>query len=151
MSVGTANTGWGWKGRVIVVLLLSCALLLLRGALPGASEDQGPIAGDLPTEITAGLKAAVDSVLVRYGLDTRTVKTWRVQARGGRTFRIEQRVAVPADFNTLQFNRDVNMAVSSLDSRVVATERTKERIVTLHIVREHVTVRSLALVLDPKL
>jgi hypothetical protein len=85
---------------------------------------------------------ALDSLLVRYGIDRSAVSTWQVHSAERKFTRIEQRVFVSPEFVSLQFNHDLAELVAPLDLRIVGTERAKENIVTMHIVQSGLTIRS---------
>ena len=122
-----------------IALMLAAALLLVpvrarRAEAIRASDRAEPVA------------LAVDSLLARYGVEKRNVTTWRVSTPDKGFSRIEQRVFVPPSFLSLQFNHDLGAVLAPLGARVIGTERAKEQIVTLHIVSENATVRSISLV-----
>jgi hypothetical protein len=77
------------------------------------------------------------------------MKTWRIQIPGA--YRVESRLTVPVGFASLEFNHRLNLALAPLDARVVATERARDGVVTMHCVRNGVTVRSLTFLPDPSL
>jgi len=97
----------------------------------------------------AGIAASVDTMFVRYGIAMSDLKTWRATAGGRPTGRIEQRVSVGPRFLSVEFNHELNLRLGPLGAHVVATEKTRDNIVTMHIVRDGTTVRSIAFVTDP--
>ena len=51
----------------------------------------------------------------------------------------------PKDFSSAEFNQALNRKVEPWGARVVGTERTRDRTVTLHVIREDATVLSVIL------
>lgn len=92
------------------------------------------------------LDGIVDSLLMHYGIPKEKVRKWQVLTPDGKLIRTDRRVLVPASFVTTEFNRDLNRAVSPWNARVAATERTKESVVVMHIVRDGATVLTASLV-----
>ena len=126
--------------RVTATALLAACALLLRVAAPSPARHQGrPAAGAGGT----GAAAVVDSLLHRFGVATDDVRTWGAKAAGEPTGRIEERIPVPPSFRSLEFNHALARRLAPLGMSVVATERSRENAVTMHIVREGVTMRSL--------
>jgi hypothetical protein len=128
---------------------MAAVALTLAGGGPLKGADQGAMAGELPPTVAEGIRDSVDAVLTRYAIDRSEMKAWRVQGTGGRVFRFALSASVPADFPTLQLNRALLAALRPFDAGVFATERTKARTVTMHIVRDGVTVWSVSLVRQP--
>jgi hypothetical protein len=92
----------------------------------------------------------IDTVLARHGIPRSAVRIWRVQAPDRRLLRVERRIAVPPEFVSVRFTHDLSLAVAPFGARAVATERTRENTVTVHIRKDGVVLQSLALVTTPK-
>ena len=90
----------------------------------------------------------VDTLLVRHHIDKSAMRSWHVLVGGRRSFREEDRILVGPEFAGLWFNHQLNCGLASLGAHVVATERTKEHEVTMHIVSGGVTVRSMSFLVD---
>jgi hypothetical protein len=149
----------GLRIRVILAILLACCAVLLV-LLNVATEKIGQRAGrgratavrTVSAEDAAlvGINSVVDTLLARYQIDRRSVKSWYVQTADKRNIRLERRVIVPSDFLSVKFNLDLNRMVSAYDARAVATERTKESTVTMHIIRNKMIVQTIAFVMQPR-
>jgi len=127
---------------MIAAALAGCAVVLLVLDQPtGRSFDAQQFRADLQT-----FDGVVDSLLALYGVQKQKVRKWQVLTPDRRLIRTERRVLVPPGFLTMEFNRDLNRAVSPLDARVAATERTKESVVILHVVNQGATVLTTSLV-----
>lgn len=137
-----------YRVRVIIIASLAACAVCLWGIERFAGPRQSTMSPAQERGTEAKLAAAVDTLLTRYGIDRSVVKTWRPMAAGRPTGRVESRAPVGAGFLSLQFNHDLNIMLEELGARVIATERTKENSVTLHIVRGGTTVRSITLVTD---
>ncbi len=134
------------RPRAFVLALLGGMALLLGIALLVFAE-KAP--GKLPAaraDVASGIARAVDTLLVRYGVERSAVTAWRITTPDRRFSRVEQRVFVGPQFHALGFNHDLSILLAPLGVRVIGTERVKEQIVTLHCVSEGLTIRSISLV-----
>jgi len=89
----------------------------------------------------------VDTLFERYQIDTRWVKSWRVLTPDKKFIREERRVYVPPRFISLDFNHDLSRELAAHNVRVVATERTKESSVSMHIIKDGMVIESITFVL----
>ncbi len=132
--------------------------LLLAGALAGVSallfgiqaldpSAGGGIAGATERRnIQQQVATAIDTLLKSHGIDPGEARVWTAPGPGKTSGRVEERVIVPPSFVSLDFNHRLNLALAPFGAQVVATERTRENTVTMHIVSHGKTVRSLILV-----
>jgi len=139
-------TGWDQniRSRVIVVAGLSLATALLL-------VDKTDFVSPKPLKTDPLLGAVVETLLRKHKVEREQVRTWQVKGPDGRYFRTERRVRTPNGFPSVEFNWELNKAVSPGGARVAGTERTKERVVVLHIVKEGRTVETISLVENPDL
>lgn len=139
MSRGSA-TGIRTKLIVVLTLAIVCvALAFLVGELPVSSAEH---AADVRDEV-ADVNAVLDSLFARYHIERKAVKTWHVQTPDKKFIRVERRVIVPPDFISLRFNHDLSRELERFGARAVATERTKENAVTMHIKRDGIIIQSI--------
>jgi len=125
--------------------LAACALMLwVAGSFARHAPRGAVIAGGKD----AAAAAAVDSLLGTFGVASGDVTTWGPKAGGAPTGRIEERIIVPPAFRSLEFNHALSRRLAPLGMSVVATERSRENSVTMHIVRGGYTIRSLAFVAE---
>ena len=136
------------RGRIMIAfalalcaILLTAAGLIMRGSVP--SETPG---GRRAAE--AGIAAAIDSLCPLYAIDARGIRSWKTTAGGKPTGRIEEKIPVDPGFRSLEFNHALAVRIAPFGAGVVATERSKENSVTMHIVRGGATIRSLWFVPD---
>ena len=135
----------GRRLRVLAILAaVSALLLVLRLLLPGSTASIG--GGMDGPAFRRKLVAVVDSLIGAYGIDRRGVKTRTVTLPGGAAVRTEQRISVDPDFVSLRFNHDLSRSLRWTGARVVGIERVRERLTTLHVVREGTTLWTLRLV-----
>ncbi len=132
--------------------------LLLAGALAGVSlllfgiQALDPSAGSGSAgaadrrNVQQQVATAIDTLLGSHGIDPREARVWTAPGPGKTSGRVEERVIVPPSFVSLDFNHRLNLALAPLGAHVVATERTRENTVTMHIVSNGKTIRSLILV-----
>ena len=135
---------------MVAGVLAGCALILFLADRPtltvggAASRPRLPGPGGAPA-----VHDVIDSLFARYRIDRGSIKTWRVQTPDRKFARVEQRVPVPPDFISVKFNHDLNQRLAEHGARVIATERTKENLVTMHILQDNVIVRSISFVVTP--
>ena len=160
MSGEASNSGSGFRNNrrvVLAGLLAGCALVLVL--LNIASEKIAQRSGrgrstatqiiSEKDETNAAFNDAVDSLFTRYQVDRSAVKSWYVQTPDKKNIRLERRVTVPADFLSMNFNLDLNRMVSAYGARAMATERTKESTVMVHIIKDKMIVQSITFLMQP--
>jgi hypothetical protein len=147
MTAQAFSTSVTRKAAVAATLGAICLLLFFgeRFFVPRAERSLAAI----PPEGAAGIQKVVDALLIRYGVDRASVKTWRVTTPDKTPLRVEQKIPVRSDFLSLVFNHDLNLRLAPYGAHVIATERTKENIITMHIVKDGMTTRSMVFVLQP--
>ncbi len=137
----------GVGGKLLTVLILGGVAVLLAGLL-FLTGSGGSLRGTPPGPATlAAISTVVDTLLHEYGVDPSLVRTRRILSQEKKPIRIEQRIPVPREFPTLVVNYKLHELLEPIGVRVFGTERTKDGIVTLHIMSGGVTVRSLAFAL----
>jgi hypothetical protein len=97
--------------------------------------------------LLAEINTVVDTLLNRYQIESNWVKSWSVFTPDKKFVREERRVYVPQRFIALDFNHDLSRALEHLGVRVVATERTRESSVSMHIVNDGMIIESIGFVL----
>ena len=160
MSGDASNSGGGFQNNrrlILIGLLASCAVVLILLNIVSAKIAQRSGRGRSTAmqvisekdDTAAAFNDAVDSLFTCYQIDRRTVKSWYVQTPDKRNIRLERRVMVPADFLSMNFNLDLNRMVSEYGARAMATERTKESTVTVHIIKDKMIVQSITFLMQP--
>jgi len=132
-----------WKSVTLAVLAAAAVFFL---AVEPSSVRSGSRRGPVDTE---RIRAAVDRLLREAGVPPAQVKTWKVKVQGSPFTRVEQRVQAPADFVSLLTNHTLDSRLAPLGAHVVATERTIDATVTMHIVTGGRTVHSIAFISNP--
>jgi hypothetical protein len=147
MTTGAMSPGL--RKRLLSASILACAALVLTaaGMIRGGTHRTVDPAARRAAE--SGIAAALDSLFPAFGIDAGTVRSWKATAAGGPTGRIEARIKVPPGFRSLEFNHALARRIAPFGAGVVATERSKENTVTMHIVRDGMTIRSLSFVPEP--
>jgi hypothetical protein len=136
------------RRRLVISSGLALCALLLTGAgliTQGRARSETP-AGRRAAE--AGIAAAIDSLLPVYGIDVRLIRSWKATAAGEPTGRTEEKIPVGPGFRSLEFNHALASRIAPFGAGIVATERSKENSVTMHVVRGGATIRSLWFVPD---
>jgi hypothetical protein len=139
-----------WSG--IAYRLIVAGILAVLASVLSVLESVPPegVRSGLPPAKEAAIEGVVDTLFARYGITGRDVRSWRILARDKRPLRMEQRILVGRDFPSLWFNYELQTMLSPLGAGVIATERSKDNIVTMHIVRQGRTIRSMAFHLGAK-
>ena len=87
----------------------------------------------------------VDSVCRQFSIPARAVRMRTVKNAGGAVVRREYRIAVPVDFSSLEFNKEINTRVAEFGARVQGSERTRDRAVTLTVLKNDETLVTILL------
>ncbi|MBX2990306.1 MAG: hypothetical protein KF749_03950 [Bacteroidetes bacterium] len=124
-------------------LLLSFGGVLVISVTAGimffhTANREGPAVTSIPD-----LQTAVRQSLAGHNIDLKSVRIRRVGSNNGTFSRTEMRVAVPSTFSTLNFNYDLSRAVVPFGATVVATERSEDKSVTMHIKKDGVIHQSI--------
>jgi hypothetical protein len=131
-----------WKiGLIVFLAVVATVLTGLRMTGAGA----GTVAVN-PEEIGR----TVEKILAERRAEAAGSRVWKVRFTGTTFTRTEQRVTVPREFDTIEFNHALGKRLAPLGANVVATERSKEATVTMHVVAAGATIYSLSLVTDPE-
>ncbi len=127
--------------------VVAAVLFLVDGRRPAQVDARiQAVKGDLKD-----VNRIVDTLLARYGIQPDWIRTWQVQSPQRAFFRTERRVYVPPEFISVNFNHDLSSALTPYGARVVATERSKENTVTVHIKQDETIIESIAFVLKRSL
>ena len=128
-----------------LAVVAAVLFLLGRSATPGDADRALMVRNELrPVHIL------LDSLLREYGVARVNVRSWQVQTPDRRFLRTERRITVPPEFVSVRFNRDLNRALEGTGTRAVATERTRENTVTMHIKDGSTIIESITFVVDRK-
>jgi hypothetical protein len=127
----------------LVALVLFFLGHLLQSTAPARSYPLSP-------SMASSVEAVVDTLFDHYAINRSRVKTWRVLSAGNKPFRVEQRIPVTREFPSLVFNFELHRMLQPLGAEVFGTERSKDNVVTMHVVHGGVTVRSMAFVFTAK-
>lgn len=144
--------GVSQKPRVVIVAGLAVLSLVLgllalvlapRGATvrEPARKNAAPVVTPGDAEIRRGLEA----ICAEFRVPPASLKVRDVKDRNGRPVRTEYRLRLPKDFSSAEFNHALNAKVEPWGAHVVGTERTHDRTVTLHVVRDEETILSVIL------
>ena len=146
MSIVSPRAGVSLRLWILAGLAVAGLGLFLanRVLAPGRGADPALSREDSLTPWA--LNAHIDSVCVLFGLDPRSGRTRRGKEESGSPGHHERRFRVPPEFSTLEFNSALQTRLLPYGARVIATERTREKSVTMSIVRNGQTV--LTVVLD---
>ena len=150
----------GIQRRLIVAGLLVIGALILipatrladrSGKLEKARRGSSRQIVHASQSVQKEIDAVIDTLLARYRIEKEWVKSWQVQIPEKGFRRSERRVFVPPDFISLSFNLDLNRMLADCGARAIASERTKESIVTMHVVKEGTVLETLSFVVSNEL
>ncbi len=134
----------GSRQKLLIVGLLVVAIVLLF-ALEG-SLISGPKHETVVRYSNADLEEVLDKLFAQYDIDSRSIKRRSVKSPDKTLLRNEKTVEVPSSFISVNFNRDLSEAMQLRGLTVVATEKTRENKVTMHIKNDDVIVQSITFV-----
>jgi hypothetical protein len=138
------------RTRIIIALALAGVAILLGIVSFRLSSRAGsdapakrPVDKQLSSEgqITRG----VEAVCAEYKVPANAMRSRQIKDGKGNVLRTEYRLRLPKDFSSAEFNQALNRKVEPWGARVVGTERTRDRTVTLHVIREDETIISVIL------
>jgi hypothetical protein len=134
--------------RTWIAVLLgvgAAALFVLDSVLPAPQTDFTarplPVRPDLKQ-----VNELVDTLFATYGIRRPWVRSWQVHTPDRKFVRIQRRVYVPPEFVSPSFNLELNRRLAEYGARAIATERTKENTVTMHIMKDRTVVESISFV-----
>jgi len=119
--------------RFLVSILLAGAALGLflysRGTFTGPKEIPVSTIGPL----LAPVDREVDSLLVRFSVDLRSVRRKEFTIPNTSLIRVERRVLIPRSALSIQMNVAFSAMARKYNGRAVASENLKEGTVTIHV------------------
>jgi hypothetical protein len=121
-------------------------VLFMANRITGKIEEKAGAFRSRPVLRT--VNEVVDTLLERHRIDLSWMKSWSVFTPDRRFIREERRIQVPARFISLDFNHDLSRKLAQYDLAVVATERTKESAVVMHVIDRGMVIQSLKFVLN---
>jgi hypothetical protein len=140
------------RRRLIVAGVLAAAAIALSMADHLLGAGANTVVNDFAAAYSesTGINAAVDDVLARYKIPPNAVTTWRVLTPDKKLLRLEQRIVVPHEFPSVECNSTLSERILPFGARVAATERSREDVVTMHIVSHGVIIRTISFVMRPR-
>lgn len=136
--------------RIIIGLaVLSVALGVLAVVLaPRRAPERASARTTIPAAVVPGeaeIRRGLEAVCADFRVPPASWKVRDVKDRTGRRVRTEYRLRLPKDFSSAEFNHALGAKVEPWGAHVVGTERTHDRTVTLHVVRDEETIVSVIL------
>jgi len=133
---------------ILGALALAAVVLLLALRVRDKVEARTLMSEAAARPVLVEIDARVDSLLDRHDIKQEWRKSWTVTNPAKKFIRKERRIFVPARFVSLDFNHELSRELSGLHARLVATERTRESTVTMHILVDETIIESLVFVLN---
>lgn len=128
------------------MLAVGSLVLLMASRVSEKIEKKNALKEVHARPLLAQVNAVVDTLLGHYEVDPRWVKSWSVFTPNKKFVREERRVYVPPGFISLNFNHDLSRALAKYDVQLVATERTRESTVSMHILNDGMIIESISFV-----
>lgn len=123
-----------------IVLVIAVPLIVLLISNRAASPAETSMA------VAPSVEVVIQKLLLRYQIDDKSIKTRKVASGDGKFVRIERRVVVAPEFNAMSFNHELNNAVALLGANAMATEKSEDKTVTVHVKKSGVIVESIIFV-----
>jgi hypothetical protein len=144
MTTGEEDTRLKRRLMIVGILALVGVGLSVTDRLVGAGMNilVNDFASAHATD--AQINPAIDAVLGHYSIEPKSVTTWRVITPDKKFLRLEQRIVVPYDFASVQCNHELSQQLFPFGARVAATERSREKVVTMHIISHGVIIRTIS-------
>ncbi len=136
-----------WRVVAAGMLTVAALVLFMANRVTEKIEAISALKEVQARPLLSQIGKVVDTLFERYQIDTRWVKSWRVLTPDKKFIREERRVYVPPRFISLDFNHDLSRELAAHNVRVVATERTKESSVSMHIIKDGMVIESITFVL----
>lgn len=136
-----------WRLVVVGMLAVGSLVLFMANRVTEKIEKRSALKEAQARPLLQRVNAAVDTLLDRYRIESKWVKSWSVFTPGRKFIREERRVYVPPRFISVDFNHDLGAALAGDDVRIVATERTKESTVSMHVINDGMIIESISFVL----
>ena len=129
-------------------MLVVCALvLLMANRVTEKIEQKSSLREVQLRPLLQQVNDVIDTLLDRYQVERKWVTSWNVFTRDRRFIREERRVYVPSRFVSLDFNHDLGRELATYGVRVIASERTKEMSVSMHVIHDGMVIESITFVL----
>ena len=145
----TTRTPHPLRSRLILLGVLGVAALVLSilGSMPHDKPAPAEVAaaGGRRPAAANSLEQEVLAVCAEFGIPQKSIRTRAVKDRAGHVLRPELRVAVPPDFSSYEFNYALSRRLEPFGASVAGAERTRDRIVTLNVVRDETILESIIL------
>lgn len=130
-----------------VMLVVSALVLFMANRVTEKIEQKSSLREVQLRPLLQQVNEVVDTLLDRFQVDRTWVTSWNVFTRDKRFIRQERRVYVPSKFVSLDFNHDLARGLSPYGVRVIASERTREMSVSMHMIHEGMVIESITFVL----
>jgi hypothetical protein len=131
--------------RFIIAVVLALAAVGLFIVNHAASVRSGERHQKEITSVTASIDRDVDTILARYEIEKSWMKKRVVDVEGSNVGRIERRILLPPDVQSVQINLSLNAMAKRYRGRAVASENLKENIIAIHIEVDDVVVETIIL------
>ena len=135
-----------WRLVAVGMLAVSSLVLFMASRVSEKTEKKSALKEVQARPLLAQVNSVIDTLFDRYQIDPKWVKTWNVFTPGKKFIREERRVYVPPRFISLDFNHDLSRTLADYGVQVVATERTKESTVSMHILNDGMIIESISFV-----
>lgn len=133
------------------MLAVGSLVLLMANRVTEKIEKKTALKAAQARPLLQLVNAAVDTLLDRDRIDEKWVKSWSVFTPTRKFIREERRIYVPPRFISVDFNHDLADMLSKYGVRVVATERTRESTVSMHVINDGMIIESISFVLKREL
>ncbi|MFI5252782.1 MAG: hypothetical protein ACHQQQ_10165 [Bacteroidota bacterium] len=95
---------------------------------------------DLPV-----IDSEIDTILVHFGIEKTWLKKKQYPIPETNLSRVERKIELPLDILPVQMNQVLNTMVHKYNARAIASENSKEHLVTIHVVLNGYVIQTLIL------
>jgi hypothetical protein len=144
---GSVSNAVRWRLIAIVILLVGGLVLFMANQVTEKIKEKAKQTEVHERPLLAEVNSVIDTLLDQYKIDDKWMRSWSVFTPDKKFVREERRIYVPPRFISLDFNHDLSRALAHMGVRVIATERTRESTVSMHIISKGVIIETLGFVL----
>jgi hypothetical protein len=143
------------RNRWIILALLGFAAAVLVVLWFTVKESRASVSstvkGQQRPTVSSVLDEQLTAVCAQFGIPGKSIRLRKVSDREGHLLRKEHRIAVPEDFSSFEFNNALSRRVEQYGARIMGTEQSRDRTVTLHVIQDDKTLMSIILELRQEL
>jgi hypothetical protein len=128
------------------MLVVGALVLLMANRVSEKIEEKSKLKEAHARPLQLIVDTVLDTLFDHYEIQPRWIQSWNVLTPNRKFVRTERRIYVPPEFVSIDFNHDLSHELLPYDLQVVATERTKESTVSMHVMHAGMVVESITFI-----